>query len=156
MNTPTTLNVDELTPGRETDALIAERILGWRKRPGPAYDHLGPTPVNLVLIPPTISDEDLERGAYWPRAGEVKPWYACLPWSTSIVYAWELVEHFQRQLLALVVQPYLPYYAGEVATGYRVSIRPSHNVELNYATHDKAPMAICKAALLALKFGYGP
>lgn len=50
------MDINKLEAGREMDALIAEKVFGWRKVKGPKTDYNGPCESFDVLIPPSIDD----------------------------------------------------------------------------------------------------
>lgn len=82
--------------GRELDALIAERLFGWRRIKGPKFDYDGPCESGDVLIPPTIVNDD-EAFQMMPPRGSI-PFYYFVnrKWSTDISAAWEVVEKMKR------------------------------------------------------------
>lgn len=127
-------------PGPETDVLIAEYIFGWRKMPGPKTDYDGPCESYDVLIPPTIDDPF----PLYPPRGAIKPWCFCHLWSTDLPAAWEVAEKFERITIERTVHGSEHGWCCEVFTydnGYKLT--------MNYAYAEKAPEAICKAALLS-------
>lgn len=58
-----------MNPGRELDALVAEKVMGWRKRETPPGGHIWIDKDNLAYVPGEL-----------PR------------YSTDIAAAWEVVE----------------------------------------------------------------
>ena len=132
-----------MEPGRELDALVAERVMGKPK----------PTVI------PRSDEKFLETWDDWGGAwlarfkgdNEIGQYYA-LPFSTNISKAWEVVEKIDagsyRWRLAskhcrsghVWWTATLDKYLGAV-NGWK---------EMVYAPGDTAPEAICKAALLAV------
>lgn len=125
------LNVDydTMPAGPELDRLVAEMVMGWKLRPdGMAY-HGGAT------------------GWRVPHPGAVPP--AQFSPSTNIANAWEVVERMAPRL-RIQKGGHTPYYA-------------IHRTELGYVAGywtavpfltspaDTAPLAICRAALKAVR-----
>jgi len=75
------MNYDELTPGRELDAKVAEKVMGWIREDG----HEG----EIGWIHPPYDDKRIHWAAEWDNAG-LPNW---LPkFSTESAAAWEVVE----------------------------------------------------------------
>lgn len=71
---------------------------------------------------------------------------APLPYSTDLAAAWTLVEWLRMvHDLLLEVRP----YSLETGGGYRVAVKWTYQ-EIDYATAETAPLAICRAFLSAL------
>lgn len=157
---------NEMKPGRELDALVAEKVMGLRKVP----DH------KSIELAPQSAENFKPSGYYGPFYDNANPltgvftWRGILPaYSTDIAAAWEVVKHF--------CIPFVPLYEGDVGSDIRISaiIRmedgrwmarfddPCGNSEGYYersAYNDKsssfviadtAPHAICLAALRAVE-----
>lgn len=129
-------NFDEIQAGRELDALIAEKVFGWRWLVSEGSGKRG------------IFSEQNNPGWFSREASGHErlayEWDCKLPYySFDIASAWKLVERMQAEGHCLEVRPYV-----KVSSGYRVSIWEGG--ELDYATGETAPLAICRAALKAL------
>jgi hypothetical protein len=94
----------------------------------PEIDALPAGPELDDLIERHIYGQSLRRG------------WAPMPASTEIEWAWKVVEHLQAEGICLLVRPYLQ-------GGFRVSYGTPE--EIDYATAETAPLAICRAALKA-------
>lgn len=86
------MDIREMKPGRELDALVAEHVFKWRKVPGPKTDYDGPCESFDVLVPPTIGDPFL----LYPPRGTIRPWWFCKEWSTDIFAALEILEKLKQ------------------------------------------------------------
>lgn len=114
---------EELNPGRDLDALVAEKVMGWMTRG---------------------TGESISDPAEWVmpnglRGREAPPFY-----STDISAAWQVVEKMNRDGWCFRVASASPdnnYYEGYFVKGDKVS-----QVWL-----DTAPHAICVAALKAVE-----
>lgn len=168
--------IDKLE-GRELDAAVAEHVLGWRKRRGPAYDYDGPCEAFDILVPPQITSAEFDDGFIWPPRGVVKPWYFCKPWSTDLVAAFAVAQHMAERLFRRV--PGEPGYladselnsltlaqcsslesdgtwfaAFQVFDPWPEDFEPEHIAGLRaVALARTAPLAICRAALKAVLHG---
>jgi hypothetical protein len=111
-----------MTAGRELDALIAEKVMGWRKRGNTDYGH---------LIPPGEVEEDR---VVWP--------YPC--YSTEIEAAWELVE---KMLAEYGQEVRLVRFAGHGWSAEFLGLAGNPA----FCTGTSAPHAICLAALAATR-----
>jgi hypothetical protein len=119
--------------GRELDAAIAVRVMGWEM---PDSRYLDGTPA-----PPIVYDETGRA-----RGGPGEGWSP----STKIAQAWEVVEKMDKRGFWLrLVTPFDDgslYHAGFTPLGVTGwNGRPDHE-----AAADTAPLAICKAALKAV------
>jgi hypothetical protein len=75
-----------MKPGPELDALIAEKVIGWKKR---GIEWVHPTELNNCGQPKRMAySEDVVVGAYDPGEYTEKAWSP----STDIAAAWEVVE----------------------------------------------------------------
>lgn len=83
----TKVDITSLPAGRELDALVAEKVMGWKW--GAEYKTVDGNPVGWWEEP---GSERLHWGCY--KLGEMPP---TVPYySTEIKDAWEVVERFKR------------------------------------------------------------
>lgn len=124
-----------MNPGRELDALIAEKVMAW------VVSYQGTK--DMFMRDPTIDEDDLGQS----------PLYAVPPYSTDIAAAWEVVEKMKLS----VVNHHGSWLAGP--TDYSeargeddrlitaiIGIEDGNDVGGNTAPH-----AICLAALKAVE-----
>mgnify|MGYP001571535769 CR=1 FL=1 len=120
----------DLPAGRELDALVAEKVMGWK--------HYAPAAVQEVWYPPNLHPSNNVLGHSIPH------------YSTDIAVAWQVVEHLKNKLHLQVIL----HWAGDEcpkwlcnlrADGYRSFQDQEWQVEA-----DTAPLAICLAALKAV------
>lgn len=109
--------------GRELDALIAEKVMGWRFMSRPVEPLLPP------LVDGAIRAEDLR----WRDSGG---FFVVPPYSTDIAAAWELLNK---------IHPYA------LSIGYQDNCWLVSASRKLLATADTAPLAICLAALKAVE-----
>ncbi|HBN95097.1 MAG TPA: hypothetical protein DDZ66_02260 [Firmicutes bacterium] len=141
-----TVKIDEMQAGREMDALIAEKVMGWSHKEGLKYDYNGPCEWNMVLIPPTMSDEDYTYWVFPPKGVISKTFFLDKRYSTDIVAAWEVRAKIQElgftavNVTAAGEQPYCQF------------VKPidEDSIEEHIAYADKDPLAICRASLKAI------
>jgi len=120
----------DLPAGRDLDALVAEKMMGWitgehngRKVIGPPVGNMGP-----------IGDPGV-----WAYADEV-PVDWILPYSTSIAAAWQVVEEIKRRGLH--------WWIADCSGGYGAHVRFEHDRRtFASAEAETLPLAICRAAL---------
>lgn len=136
--------IDELLAGRELDALIAEKVMGWKRIPVPpdANGHFAGEALMQTDPPPNFR---------WNPLGKI-PFDTWVPhFSTDIAAAWQVVEK-------LVAEGYCPalLYDDEGHWGLffdgvsQAEAQPeSYVVFTTPAWADTAPLAICLAALKA-------
>jgi hypothetical protein len=129
------MRAEALVAGHELDALVAERVMGWkwcdvRLR--------GSTNTVRVLLPP--------RDGYWRQDGahDERDFARAAPpfYSTEIRAAWEVVEALNERGFGVEVFRYGK--AEGLEREWFVSIGDTE------ADADTAPLAICRAALKAL------
>lgn len=139
------MDIDKLEAGREMDALIAEKVFGWRKVKGPKTDYNGPCESFDVLIPPSIDDPF----PFYPPKGAVPPYYFCRKWSTDIALAFEVVEALKQQETWLTLTYLLEYFPGEKTDRWvwQAKFRGAKH-GIGYA--NEIPLAITSAALKAV------
>ena len=126
--------------GPEMDRLIAEKVMGWRRMIGPGYDYDGPRNPDEIAVPPWISDDEFKRFRFPPR-GPIKFGYFGIPlYSTSISDAWEVVDALADIGISLHIETL-------ARREVRIEI---FRVKWDYDDiTGPAPLAICRAALLA-------
>lgn len=116
-----------MNPGRELDALIAEKVMGWRY-----YKERGSS--IYQLIPPNGEISHIDNSP---------PHY-----STRISAAWEVVERFKKMGWVVTIESDAEM---KDESPYFVSINPRYSGNENYltvtASKYDAPHAICLAAL---------
>jgi hypothetical protein len=127
------MNIDEMQAGREMDALIAEKVMGFT--------------VKCILGRYQIALFNVGTGEKAPGIFKNLPYY-----STNIVAAWNLLEHIKKSVKITVYEPndtaldyvYMEWYGGQwdMVLGFT----PSED-ERFYGTADTLPLAICRAAL---------
>jgi hypothetical protein len=115
-----------MNPGRELDALIAEKVMGWKPQHG------------IHLFPPT---DEPNRKRYEKWNGETMiteiPHY-----STNIADTWLVVEKMKEQSFHMLI-----------LTGPdKTEVQPVKPGLLIFTVTEKTPeLAICKAALKAVE-----
>ena len=119
------LNVEA---GREMDALVAERVMGWSRSRWAPIDS---------LLPPKDDKKRIEGHTYYVPL-----------FSTDIAAAWEVVEEMNKTYHWRISSPFIPgepYFAGLTphgVTGWNGC--PDYEMP-----GDIVSLAICRAALLA-------
>jgi len=124
MNVLIANDINNMEPGRELDAMVAEKVMGWRKG-------------KVQRMPGGIEFDT------WHFEKDGRPWthYDWDP-STNLLRAWEVVE---KMKIAVIPQEQAP---AELMYLARYERFPTANdIEVFAAT---APEAICKAALIAV------
>jgi hypothetical protein len=130
------MRIEELPAGREMDALIAEKVMGWK-----------PVPINYWL------PEGKGRGdkpVLWlfnhPKYGEqTRAMHNFRP-SSDIAAAWEVVEEIKSHVLRVDIT----ISADTRLKPYAVLITGKGIREWWQREGDTLPLAICRAALPAL------
>jgi len=126
--------------GREMDALIAEKVMGWNILTKPdGYRYWADTDGEFACgVPPEEGyfedEEDLHLLKWHP--------------SESILWAWDVVEVLRGKFWSTTITQWDHSRKTVVTCEYR-SGRGEHKAPL-YADADTAPLAICRAALLAV------
>jgi len=119
--------MSDLKPGRILDALIAEKVMGWK------------------FIGPFTTDPTLGSDRWATDGNGCERYYSDVPdYSTSIAAAWEVVEKFKHIQLSV----------GHAGVWYAViSVYKDESTlfeEFEGASNKSAPHAICLAALNSL------
>jgi hypothetical protein len=113
-----------MNAGRELDALVAEKVVGW------------------IHLP----EEDAFHGARWKDQDTGFIWGGPPPYSTAISVAWKVVEKMGLSL----VRTDEGWMVGDISCGFTTDDGVVDGT-LQYATVCKtAPLAICLAALKAV------
>ena len=119
------MNIDELKPGRELDALIAEKVMGIKLEKSQIFDGPGYYCASTYIIIPT--------------------------YSTDITFAWEVVEKMKK-MLGCRFFIYDCHEDGTIEASFFAS-RVGGITEVPdgmLATAKSIPHAICLAALRAM------
>lgn len=128
-----------MKPGRELDALIAEKVMGWR----PIIRSEWPC-IALANTP------DNEKEIAFLRAADLRGQYEDIPnYSTDIAEAWEIIKKLieynpfweEKNCLYFQLSPTNP-------AGWMCNFGDSRHIEYG----DTAPHAICLAALKAVEY----
>lgn len=136
--------IEQMPAGRELDALVAVHALGWTETDyhgqrcfeWPGFDR-------TVLIHPG-TDVALPQQSGLPAVLFDDPAWPPLPcYSTDIATAWKVVEH-----LRLSAAKYSPNIVYHHSTGMW-HCEYFNATRMREAAADTAPLAICRAALLA-------
>jgi hypothetical protein len=114
--------------GRELDALIAEKVMGWKW-----YDHTGYA-IRYFRPPNRFNYGAIAEG------GEVTYLDSLPRYSTDMAAAWEVAETFDA------VQVGRAWNLDGNSAGYHCQL----DVDNVNAFAETAPLAICRAALLAV------
>lgn len=119
----------DLKPGPELDALVAEKVMGWKRLESPSGDYA-----------PWEDDKGKRRNT-WVAA---RSFAGLLEWSpsTDIAAAWEVVEKLNESVLFVTVE--LKPGSGARALCQIIDISKQLR-SIHYG--ESAPEAICRAAL---------
>lgn len=132
------MNIREMEAERELDALVAEKVFGYKRVKVPK-DYDGLNGGTDVLIPPHFS------GQYsYPPRGKIALWHFVKDYSTDIYDAWEVTEKFHLNINNV----------GYGDKKYHVVINKfDEEGELTQfeAFGETASLAICRASLLAME-----
>jgi hypothetical protein len=122
--------------GREMDALVAEKVMEWTRAEQPFISKWG-TAYEWQSTGDDCPDSDLNT------------LFAPLPWSTDMAAAWEVVESFGPIPFLLAFHPADAWRggSGEICCFSHWSCWFEGGGKIDAKT---APLAICRAALLAV------
>jgi hypothetical protein len=137
-----TLDIDTLDAGRELDAMVAERVMGWRWLNYRWHDG-----TSKQLLWPSDADEQ-PRGDDFDRLydGRLVPWD--INYSTDIAAAWQVVEHFHEQrgwFVSIQSDGGWNFHNNGTTKGWEVTIGREGE-----AFAPTLPLALCRAALKAV------
>jgi len=147
---------DEMPAGREMDALVAEKVMGWL-----AWSERRPEYIHVVFQRPgerepfmKFRNPEAERARYAPMAfGDIDPMnhVVCdIPrYSTEIAAAWEVVERLRADKVMGGASIAAVNAPDDATPGEWCVEWFDGNRTLDCATGDTAPLAICRAALKA-------
>jgi hypothetical protein len=122
----------EMVAGPDLDALVAEKVMGWRKVPRRV-----------------INDRDLGPGWWHPTKGDPEspnPGASAFPppsYTTDIAAAWDVVETLNKKgiyLWAVGQEDSFPGWSADFGRNHQSA---------HVAWGETAPLAICRAALKA-------
>lgn len=118
--------------GRELDAVVAEKVMGWKRVVVPKdYDGLN---AGVTLLSPTATAIE------WAPKGAYQLWHFCPLYSTDIAAAWRVVEK--------LIEPTIERHGSRWSvTCLREAPQDTRWIEVDA---DTAPLAICLAALKAV------
>lgn len=148
-----------MNPGPELDALVAEKVLGWRwAKINPATHqnaYVRDLTVGARFLRPPTTDLTDPKGPYLPADMSEPVWseWDAPHYSTNIVLAWEVVEKVGRLFMLRFVRGKVweasffdeydyEWVVRETVDGRRRDVDPSEA--------PTAPHAICLAALRAV------
>lgn len=135
--------------GRELDALIAEKVMGWQRYGAMRYGK----PIVVMVAKHsdcwnyTRSQADAASGSWEPTNDPVTE--RLTPFSTDIAAAWQVVEKFRgdkRLLFELRTAGRVGPMVDELTTYAARFIF----LERDFSEAETAPLAICRAALAAV------
>lgn len=134
----------DLPAGPELDILIAERVLGW------SNCHIGPTYRKAMGIPPEqLAKQPPDRTINFP----------CHHYSQAIGCAWEVVEAMEKRGWFVVLSSRITWTSNKLED-WRVEFhlpmwRESSLTRSAESEGLTAPLAICRAALVAMEVAHG-
>ena len=140
-----------MTAGRELDALVAEKVMGWQRFPyvlpgagqhvdGDVVERWGATTVTVNYCPP---------GRVHVSTIRTVPFY-----STSIDAAWTVVEKLRDTNASVELSAYRHEVKDDVPLLNRVAVWGGNAIGMETkvaeTTAETMPLAICRAALAAV------
>jgi hypothetical protein len=141
-----------MTPGRELDALVAERVMGWRWLPVRFVWDDEPL---VYLLPPGGITEDVNSttsGAW----DENRVWHSMPCYSTDIAAAWEVVEKMQAAGWGWCLEQHenadvpTAWFLRASEIGRNARFSSPEQMEEKRSASGAMPHAICIAALKAV------
>lgn len=139
--------IEAMPAGRELDRLVAEKVMGWSIY---RYDKDIPENCYFMLVTeqydPVTEDMGLRAGE---RKTEEEAWNDNYHFSTDISAAWEVVEKIGEKRFDVEIMRRTDgrYFATCIKVGNPLKDRLFEV----HAEAGAAPLAICKAALLAME-----
>lgn len=136
---------NQLEAGRELDALIAERVMGWLRSRGCCKPETFEWDARGVVLVPPDHFKDYQRPAEIP-SDPITNFGTTPSYSTDIASAWEVVQALEDRGLIAAVMRYRPYW--------RVEFLPVAESDSRTFAPGMAPttaLAICRAALEAVQ-----
>lgn len=117
--------------GRELDALIAERVMGY----------------SVKWLPTALAPEG---APHYANSEEGSGWLVCRLYTLDMSATWRVVEEMgKRGFHARIQTPFIP--GDEFHAGFTPHGSSGWNGRPDFAASaDSAPLAICRAALLAV------
>ncbi len=123
-----------MKPGRELDALVAEKVMGFSRREPRTW------PDGSLA---GAGWRDDENSTFYPDASDMLPHF-----SSDIAAAWEVVDLLERENYVVSVSQSKKYFKTHQAA-VQVQFKPYTDNLHDYAFGESAPHAICLAALKA-------
>lgn len=127
------MNIDNMQAGRELDALVAVKVMGWQKA-----EFNG-----SCMVAPPLSDPRIHWAAEWDE-------YGCPHWmprySIDLVAAWEIIENSRDFDLTREDD----FYITKHGKNYRYYAEIYTKSDMGAAHGNTMPLAICRAALKAV------
>lgn len=121
----------QMEAGREIDALVAELVMGWTKvRKASTWESAAMIYSGTFVYTIGVTPDQ--------KTNDVIPYH-----STDIAAAWQVVEKMRLVGVSMWIGPHLD-------NEWAVQIKPSINNYHEFVRADTAPLAICRAALLAV------
>lgn len=133
-----------MKPGRELDALVAEKVMGWKRRQCSVF-----TDIQWLMSLDT-DGQDVLGVTYRSDAAPIY-WQGLPDYSTSIAAAWEVVEKVTEHFAARKhrTAEFGCHQFGRWWKAYWTQVVDTCPPEW-HARCDSLPEAICKASLLAV------
>lgn len=124
--------------GRALDALVAEKVMGWRRC------HIEANDQQFVTVPPDWAD--LSTARWWGHdVNELVPLY-----STEIAAAWQVVSALNRRGLYVSVDSAQNGEGSVAVLAHRPSVSDDcMEMMTSVRSAETVPLAICRAALQA-------
>lgn len=136
------MSIDEIPAGREMDALVAERVMGFRREVDDTFDYNGVRHGNEVLVPQGETLDSLRD--MLPRKGEIPfGYFVTARYSADIAAAWLAVESLNERRIGV-------YRLWQVMRNVWVCELMVDGGNIVKAHASAAPLAICRAALKAV------
>ena len=146
------LNYDEMESGRILDALVAEKVMGFKwvtPNPAHAMNQSFTKPLPRMLAAP---DTPTNVGSYFALADMAQPlydmWFDGAPcYSADIGDAWQVVERLRSLGFDVQINARSGYNCAAFAWPMGTDF---DSAAMCFGDAPKAPLAICRAALKAI------